>query len=515
MPDLPVDSVADLAYVLSRAEHSGTLAPDGAATADRLLEALRDDWRDLGGEARTALGRIAAPLRARRDALEASIPPRPGGAPRPLREVLTQMGVTALRPAQDRPILAALAGADSLVVMPTGSGKSLCFQAPAFCNGGLTVVVSPLIALINDQHAKLEAAGLPVAMVTSTQSPAETRDAIDRIRRGEVRLVLCAPERFVHEAFTQALRANPIDLLAIDEAHCVSEWGHDFRPDYLRLAEQREMLQPRCVMALTATATPQVSAEIVNKLGLRDPVTIRTGFDRPNLSLDVIALEGKGAVARKWAVLLAASWRELGLTALGLCAGYLASLAAALSGFINLDPNLGGPAMGLLIGLLGLAAWQGRPPDTPPARGWVLAGRIGLGLVMLAAVIAAARKSDWTGLAVGGMCVFGLAFLLLASTRPRQRWMVIPPAMMLGILDGLDMAGDISILKPPRNHLASILLGYDAGAMVAAIGLGAVVCAALWLIDRKLSRMRIAAVDFASAGLVGAGLFWFVSRLYG
>ena len=319
MPDLPVDSVADLAYVLSRAEHSGTLAPDGAATADRLLEALRDDWRDLGGEARTALGRIAAPLRARRDALEASIPPRPGGEPRPLREVLAQMGVTALRPAQDRPILAALAGADSLVVMPTGSGKSLCFQAPAFCNGGLTVVVSPLIALINDQHAKLEAAGLPVAMVTSTQSPAETRDAIDRIRRGEVRLVLCAPERFVHEAFTQALRANPVDLLAIDEAHCVSEWGHDFRPDYLRLAEQREMLQPRCVMALTATATPQVSAEIVNKLGLRDPVTIRTGFDRPNLSLDVIALEGKGAVARKWAVLLAGLEADGGSPAIVYC----------------------------------------------------------------------------------------------------------------------------------------------------------------------------------------------------
>jgi len=179
--------------------------------------------------------------------------------------------------------------------------------------------VSPLIALISDQHSRLAAAGLPVAMVTSTQSPAETRAAIDMIRRREARLVLCAPERFVHEAFTQALQANPIDVLAIDEAHCVSEWGHDFRPDYLRLAELRQVLSPRCVMALTATATPEVSAEITSRLGLRDPVTVRTGFDRTNLSLDVIPLEGKGAVARKWAVLMAGLEVQGGTPAIVYC----------------------------------------------------------------------------------------------------------------------------------------------------------------------------------------------------
>ena len=318
MPDLPVDTVADLAHVVARAETTGSMGAEDAGVADRLLHGLREDWRDLQGETRTALGRIAAPLRARRDALDAPVPSR-GGAPRPLRDVLAQMGVSALRPGQDRPVLAALAGADSLVVMPTGSGKSLCFQAPAFCGGGLTVVVSPLIALISDQYAKLNAVGLPVAMVTSTQSPADTRETIERIRRGEVRLVLCAPERFVHEAFTNALRANPIDLLAIDEAHCVSEWGHDFRPDYLRLAEQRDLLNPRCVMALTATATPRVSAEIITRLGLRDPVTVRTGFDRPNLSLDVIPLEGKGSVARKWSVLLAGLEAEGGTPAIVYC----------------------------------------------------------------------------------------------------------------------------------------------------------------------------------------------------
>ncbi|MBM3698068.1 MAG: DEAD/DEAH box helicase, partial [Actinobacteria bacterium] len=296
MPQLPVDPVADLAMVVARAEAAGALVADDAPTADRLLDALRDDWRDMQGEVRASLGRIAAPLRGRRDALDAPMAPRPG-TPRPLRDVLDQMGVTSLRPGQDRPILAALAGADSLVVMPTGSGKSLCFQAPAFASGGLTVVVSPLIALIQDQHDRLAAAGLPVAMVTSLQSGREMRDAITRIERGEVRLVLCAPERFAHEAFTRAVQANPVDLLAIDEAHCVSEWGHDFRPEYLQLARLREVLAPRAVMALTATATPAVSDEITARLGLRDPVTVRTGFDRPNLAFDVVRLDGKGAVA--------------------------------------------------------------------------------------------------------------------------------------------------------------------------------------------------------------------------
>jgi len=318
MPQLPVDPVADLAMVVARAEAAGALVADDAPTADRLLDALRDDWRDMQGEVRASLGRIAAPLRGRRDALDAPMAPRPG-TPRPLRDVLDQMGVTSLRPGQDRPILAALAGADSLVVMPTGSGKSLCFQAPAFASGGLTVVVSPLIALIQDQHDRLAAAGGPGAMVTSLQSGREMRDAITRIERGEVRLVLCAPERFAHEAFTRAVQANPVDLLAIDEAHCVSEWGHDFRPEYLQLARLREVLAPRAVMALTATATPAVSDEITARLGLRDPVTVRTGFDRPNLAFDVVRLDGKGAVARKWAMLEAGLAAPEGTPAIVYC----------------------------------------------------------------------------------------------------------------------------------------------------------------------------------------------------
>lgn len=297
----------------------GSMTDDESGLADRLLDGLRADWRDLGGESRESLGRIAAPLRARRDALAAGVLPR-GSAPAvPLREVLARMGVQSLRPGQDRPILAALAGADSLIVMPTGSGKSLCFQAPAFAMGGLTVVVSPLIALISDQYARLAAAGLPVAMMTSAQSADEARATLAAIRAGSVRLVLCAPERFSQAAFTEAVAANPVDLLAIDEAHCVAEWGHDFRPEYLRLAGLRDALGARCVMALTATATPKVSSEIAARLGLKDPVTVRTGFDRTNLSLDVIALGGTGAVARKWAALADGLAAENGTPAIVYC----------------------------------------------------------------------------------------------------------------------------------------------------------------------------------------------------
>ncbi|MSO44961.1 MAG: RecQ family ATP-dependent DNA helicase [Thermoleophilia bacterium] len=244
---------------------------------------------------------------------------RPSANPVSLRDVLARLGATTLRPGQDSPILAALAGADSLVIMPTGSGKSLCFQAPAFASGGLTVVVSPLIALISDQYAKLTAAGLPVAMMASTQTADESRAALATIRAGTVRLVLCAPERFGQASFTEAVAANPVDLLAIDEAHCVAEWGHDFRPEYLRLAELRATLGARAVMALTATATPQVAAEISARLGLRDPVVMRTGFDRTNLSFDVIPLGGKGAVARKWDALLTGLHADGGTPAIVYC----------------------------------------------------------------------------------------------------------------------------------------------------------------------------------------------------
>jgi ATP-dependent DNA helicase RecQ len=187
--------------------------------------------------------------------------------------------------------------------MPTGGGKSLCYQLPGLATEDLTIVVSPLIALMNDQWRRLTAAGHPVAMISSGMSGEAVRASLGQVRDGEARIVYCSPERFASTVFLDALGQRCIDLLAVDEAHCVSEWGHDFRPDYLRLPEIAERLGRPTVMACTATATRAVAAEIVSRFGLREPLQVRSGFDRPNLSFDVVRLEGKGSKARRQALL--------------------------------------------------------------------------------------------------------------------------------------------------------------------------------------------------------------------
>jgi len=263
---------------------------------------------------RTAIASQATPLRVRRDALaerreatssgssgpqerrpETHAPPA-----RPIGEVLAQLGVADLRPGQRDAIDAAMSGRDAMVVMATGSGKSLCYQVPALALGGLTVVVSPLIALIRDQYERMLGAGAPVCMLSSNQTTEESGHALAAVARGQVRVVFCAPERFTQRSFLQAMAGNRIDLFVVDEAHCLVEWGDNFRPEYARLAEWRDEIGARTTLALTATATPKVSAEIVRRLRLRNPLVLSTGFDRPNISFDVIALGGRGAVARKW-----------------------------------------------------------------------------------------------------------------------------------------------------------------------------------------------------------------------
>jgi ATP-dependent DNA helicase RecQ len=218
--------------------------------------------------------------------------------------LLRRFGLDAFRRGQREAVAAALAGRDSLVVMPTGGGKSLCYQLPALAGDGLVVVISPLIALMADQLRRLHDAGVPASMLASGMADGHNAAALRDIVSGHTRLVLAAPERFASGAFRDALAQRRISLFVVDEAHCVAEWGHDFRPDYLRLHDAISSLGRPPVMAATATATPRVAEEIAARLGLREPVSVRAGFDRPNLAFDVISLEGAGAVARKRAALL-------------------------------------------------------------------------------------------------------------------------------------------------------------------------------------------------------------------
>jgi ATP-dependent DNA helicase RecQ len=207
-----------------------------------------------------------------------------------LRAALNQhFGFADFRPGQREACEAALADRDVMVVMPTGSGKSLCYQLPALLRDDLTVVVSPLVALMQDQVEALAARGLGerVALVNAQQNGGANADAIERAVDGELKLLYVAPERFAAIGFLDRMRAADVGLFVVDEAHCVSQWGHDFRPDYFRLADAARMLGAGAIVASTATATPRVASDVVRRLGLRDPVRVATGFDRPNISFAV------------------------------------------------------------------------------------------------------------------------------------------------------------------------------------------------------------------------------------
>ena len=198
-------------------------------------------------------------------------------------------GFEHFRPGQAEAVSAALADRDALVVMPTGSGKSLCYQLPALMREDLTLVVSPLVSLMQDQVAALRSvAPGQVELVNAQRGGAANAEALARAAAGGVRMLYVAPERFASPRFAEAIARIRVGLFVVDEAHCISQWGHDFRPDYFFLADAARRVGARATMALTATATPAVAEDIARRLALRDPVRVTTGFDRPNLSFAVV-----------------------------------------------------------------------------------------------------------------------------------------------------------------------------------------------------------------------------------
>ena len=206
-----------------------------------------------------------------------------------LRMLETYFGYTSFRPAQEAPIASLLRNEDVIGIMPTGAGKSICFQIPALCKAGLTIVFSPLISLMKDQVDGLLVQNIPAALINSTLTQAEFNKTMYEVRSGEIKLLYIAPERLGSNFFCNVLRALPIAQVIVDEAHCISEWGHDFRPSYRLIGEWLNSLPKRPIVgAFTATATKYVENDIKKLLGLDKANVYVTGFDRPNLSFSVI-----------------------------------------------------------------------------------------------------------------------------------------------------------------------------------------------------------------------------------
>jgi len=206
-----------------------------------------------------------------------------------LRMLETYFGYTSFRPAQEAPIASLLRNEDVIGIMPTGAGKSICFQIPALCKAGLTIVFSPLISLMKDQVDGLLVQNIPAALINSTLTQSEFNKTMYEVRSGKIKLLYIAPERLSSNFFCNVLRALPIAQVIVDEAHCISEWGHDFRPSYRLIGDWLASLPKRPVVgAFTATATKAVENDIKTLLGLDHANVYVTGFDRPNLSFSVV-----------------------------------------------------------------------------------------------------------------------------------------------------------------------------------------------------------------------------------
>jgi ATP-dependent DNA helicase RecQ len=226
------------------------------------------------------------------------------------RVLRATFGFEAFRPGQAEILAAILQGRDVLAVMPTGSGKSLCYQLPALLRGGPTIVVSPLIALMRNQVAQLCSSGVAAAALNSANDPAANRSIIDRLARGELRLVYVAPERLVKAETLDLLKSTKVAMLAVDEAHCISQWGHDFRPEYAELGKVQAALGGVQTLAFTATADAATRADILAKLFPRPPAVFVHGFDRPNLRL---AMRAKSTSGRQLGDFISAHPQQSGI----------------------------------------------------------------------------------------------------------------------------------------------------------------------------------------------------------
>ena len=237
-----------------------------------------------------SLSKSALPRTSRARFANKSRTPSSSAQTQDVRQTLQEtFGITHLRPGQQEVIDSVMHGFDTLAIMPTGAGKSLCYQLPALKIAGVTVVVSPLISLMKDQAEKLETVGVSATAINSTLSTRQENSALDSIKQANNEFIFATPERMSDPEFLETLRENKVSLFVIDEAHCISQWGHDFRPAYLQLAPAIKSLGNPTVLALTATATDKVIEDICRQLGLPDMHVINTGIYRPNLHYRVIA----------------------------------------------------------------------------------------------------------------------------------------------------------------------------------------------------------------------------------
>jgi DNA topoisomerase-3 len=304
---------SERAMATSRAAASGATSPPAVTKARAKQAAAAPAPRtpvpavaSARAEAPVARAAPVVPAVASARAAAPACSPAPGG-PSSLEQLLkSRFGFSAFRPHQAEVCQAVAAGQDVLLVMPTGAGKSLCYQLPGLARAGTTLVISPLIALMEDQVARLEALGLRVGRIHSGRPRTESRQVCADYLAGELEFLFIAPERLGVAGFPELLARRPLGLIAIDEAHCISQWGHDFRPDYRLLGQRLPLLRPAPVVALTATATPVVQRDIVTQLGLdADARLFIHGFRRDNLALEAIEVAAKERPG------LALSWLSL------------------------------------------------------------------------------------------------------------------------------------------------------------------------------------------------------------